>query len=348
MCSSDLDTDSPGSVGKSSAAITTALEQWQLSGDTLTSAVQAFAKDYVVALVNQDADLDDPTLQKCLKELVRQMEAGGYYVTGNTTSVTITPTVSSTDAYVVASLTRGDGKDHKQPIPETITLTGDGTNTALTVSSEATVPALRWDWPQGSGISSPLRLATASGGLLSNGGFEDIASGFPVDWVPYTGAVGTVWAVTDVEVQTITITGTPTSGFYYIGVTGPDGVLRLTGRLAYNATAGAVQAALRALPGMGKVTVTATGTTPNWVHTVTFEGCASDLPLMTSVNRFDTGSIAHAQVTAGSGLAYTGRALTLLGDGATNAEILTDLPTLKADTVYALTWRNKVAAAATG
>ena len=89
-----LDTDSPGSVGKSSAAITTALEQWQLSGDTLTSAVQAFAKDYVVALVNQDADLDDPTLQKCLKELVRQMEAGGYYVTGNTTSVTITPTVS--------------------------------------------------------------------------------------------------------------------------------------------------------------------------------------------------------------------------------------------------------------
>lgn len=343
-----LDTDSPGSVGKTSAAITTALEQWQASGDTLTAAVQAFARDYVVQLVNQDADLDEPTLKNCLAELVRQMEAGGYYVTGNTTSVTVTPSVSTTDAYVVATLTRGDGKAHKQPIPETITLTGDGGNTALAVSSEATVPTLRWNWPQGSGIASPLRLATADGGLLSNGGFETITSGFPADWVPYTGAVTTVWAVTDVEVQTIAITGTPTSGFYFISVTGPDGVARLTTRLAFNATAGAVQTALRAIPGLGKVTVTSTGTTPNFTHTVTFEGCASDLPIMASVNRLNTGSIAHAQVTAGSGLAYTGRALTLLGDGATNAEILTDLPVLKTDTCYCLTWRQKVAAAATG
>jgi hypothetical protein len=343
-----LDTDSPGSVGKTSAAITTSLEQWQASGDSLTSAVQAFARDYVVSLVNQDADLDDPTLKNCLSELVRQMEAGGYYVTGNTTSVTVTPTVSSTDAYVVATLTRGDGKSHKQPIPETVTLTGDGGNTALSVSSEASVTTLRWNWPQGSGIASPLRLATADGGLLANGGFETVTSGFPSDWVPYTGAVATVWAVTDVEVQTVAISGGPASGFYFLSVTGPDGVARLTTRLAYNATSGAVQAALRALPGLGKLTVTSTGTSPNFTHTITFEGCASDLPLMASVNRLNTGSIAHVQTTAGSGLAYAGRALNLLGDGATNAEILTDFPVVKADTVYCLTWRNKVAAAATG
>jgi len=343
-----LDTDSPGSVGKTSAAITTSMEQWQASGDVVASAVQAFARDYVVALVNQDADLDDPTLANCLKELVRQMSSGAYYVTGNTTSITVTPSVTTTDAYVVASLTRGDGQSQKQPIPEVITLTGDGVGSTLAMSSEKSVPSLRWNWPQGSGVSSPLRLGTSTSSLLTNSGFEELASGFPSGWVPYTGAVSTVWAVTAVEVQTITISGSPASGFYFIGVTGPDGVSRLTDRLSYNATSGAVQTALRALPGLSKVTVDTTGTTPNYTHTVTFEGCASDLSLMTSVNRLNTGSIAHAQVTAGSTLAYTGRGITLLGDGATNAELLATLPVLKTDTVYALTWRQKVAAAATG
>ncbi len=73
-----------------------------------------------------------------------------------------------------------------------------------------------------------------------------------------TGAVG---------VQTVAISGTPTGGSYTLTY----GAL-VTGALAYNATAAAVQAALRLLAGLAEVTVESSGTSPDLTHTVTFEG----------------------------------------------------------------------------
>lgn len=72
------------------------------------------------------------------------------------------------------------------------------------------------------------------------------------------------------EVQTVTISGSPTGGTFVL-VFGDDA----TTDLAFNATAAAVQAALRALPGIGSTGVTVTGSAGG-PYTVTFAGTLAD------------------------------------------------------------------------
>lgn len=83
------------------------------------------------------------------------------------------------------------------------------------------------------------------------------------------------------EVQTITITGTPTGGTFRLRL----GALGLrTTAIAYNADAAAVQTALNALAGIGaNGTVCAGGPLPGTPITVTFSGrnAASDVPTLT-------------------------------------------------------------------
>src|SRR5689334_9864595 len=68
------------------------------------------------------------------------------------------------------------------------------------------------------------------------------------------------------EVQTITVTGTPTGGTFKLAALG-----QTTAAIAYNANAAAVQAALRALSRVGAVTVTG-GAGPGTPWVVTFTG----------------------------------------------------------------------------
>ena len=76
------------------------------------------------------------------------------------------------------------------------------------------------------------------------------------------------------QAVTITVTGTPTAGTYVITLTDVKNGARSTTALAYNAAAATVQTALRLLAGDGvsTTTVSATGTTPNFVHTIQFKG----------------------------------------------------------------------------
>jgi len=107
-------------------------------------------------------------------------------------------------------------------------------------------------------------------------------------------------ADTTAEVQTITIAGTPTAGTYNITFAST------TVTLDYNASEAALQTALRTIPGLQKVTVATTGTTPNFTHTVTMtaapgaNGTASP-PLMTRVDNTTGGthSVTVALVTPG-------------------------------------------------
>lgn len=104
------------------------------------------------------------------------------------------------------------------------------------------------------------------------------------------------------EVQTVTITGTPTGGTFsltYGGATTPA--------LPYNATAAAVQTALRALSSIGSTGVTVTGGPgPGTPYVVTFGGTLGgiNVPLIVAVGTFTGGTtpaIAVVQTTAGSG-----------------------------------------------
>lgn len=104
------------------------------------------------------------------------------------------------------------------------------------------------------------------------------------------------------EVQTVTISGTPTSGSYTITFDG-----KTTAAIAYNADQATFQAALRLIAGLEQVTVVTTGTTPNFVHTVTMTAAPSALaggspPQMTSTDGMSGGThaIAHATPTPGT------------------------------------------------
>lgn len=109
------------------------------------------------------------------------------------------------------------------------------------------------------------------------------------------------------EVQTIVISGTPTGGTYTVTFDG-----KTTAAIAYNASGAVLQAALRLIPGLEKVTVVTTGSTPNFTHTVTLTGVGGSLgagspPQMTSTSSMTGGTpvITHNTTNAGSSDTWT-------------------------------------------
>lgn len=102
-----------------------------------------------------------------------------------------------------------------------------------------------------------------------------------------------------IETQTVAISGTPGSGDYRL-ISSDFGT---TAAIAYNATAADVQAALRLLPDLSEVTVTSSGTTPNFTHTIAFHGVrtVANPAQLTSSNSFNQGSIGHATTQTGGG-----------------------------------------------
>lgn len=99
--------------------------------------------------------------------------------------------------------------------------------------------------------------------------------------VPETGA-------SQNDVQTLTITGTPTGGTFTLSFNGYT-----TAAIAYNATAAAVQAALELLPNIGSGNVTCTGgALPGTGVTITFGGLLANepQPVITTTDSLTGGS----------------------------------------------------------
>lgn len=105
--------------------------------------------------------------------------------------------------------------------------------------------------------------------------------------------------LTQNEVQSITINGTPTGGTFTLSYKG-----QTTSALAYNATAAAVTAALEALSTIGTGNVVVTGSTGG-PYTATFQGTLTDKDVdeLTANTAFTGGSnpyVAVATTTTGS------------------------------------------------
>ena len=85
---------------------------------------------------------------------------------------------------------------------------------------------------------------------------------------------------------TLAISGSPTGGTYTITLTDAVNGARTTTALAHNASAATVQAALRLLAGEGlsTTTVAATGSTPNFTHTIQFKGTKADITVTTTLS----------------------------------------------------------------
>lgn len=139
------------------------------------------------------------------------------------------------------------------------------------------------------------------GMTVARGGYDFSTSGFGK-------AITTGVAMGGVtnEVQTATITGTPTGGSFTLTFKG-----RTTATILWNSTAATVQAALEALSsiGIGNVLVTG-GPGPGTPYVITFIGKlgAQDVPLMTAAHTFTGGTtpnIAVAATTPGADTAVT-------------------------------------------
>lgn len=305
------------------------------------STLQQIARDVLVKFVNDDATLDNPDLPDALTELIDQMVANSESVDASTVAATVAADAGNTgDGVIVVSTKRGDGRTQENLLAETITVRpqSNGTAVSLLFTGDPSEDDFSHDWPAGSGVSAGVVATDAASSLLANGDMEDEddTDNAPDDWIISVGTIGTTIKMTNVEVQTLTVTGSPTAG-HYIWQISHGGVTKATTPLAYNASASALQAAIRALPGFSQVTVAATGTSPNLTHTITFSGVGGNINQHTIINNSTGGTYTPGTTTAGSGSVYAGgKALELDSNGSELTTFNQRILNLQPETAYAV------------
>lgn len=325
-------------------SIPSAVSSWQSAGDSLAAQLAETCQNILREMVAADATQPEDSLRYALEYLIDFMAAGGYYVDASTIGFTLTPAAGN-DADLVIAYTsrRGDGQVSQFCYAETIdveVVAESATSPTLSLLGDAAVSnRLSQAWPGGSGVRLRLTATDAASSLLTNGDFEDATiDNVPDEWIVHVGSPGTSVSLTDPEQQTIAISGTPTGGSYVLVWTNAAGLTYATTHLPYAASASEVQEALRLIPGLDLVTVSATGTSPDYTHTVVFHGTPGDPGQLTSVNHLTGGTtptIAHATTVAGDAGAYKGRALAIAGDGAELTALYHELY-LTEETVYFL------------
>ena len=354
----NLVADIPLTYEQAGSPLPNALTNWQNNGTGLCQSLTTFCQSLLQAFVAEDTSAVDKSVKAALTYLIEQMEADGYYVSPNTVGGVLTPDGSNAgDSVVTWSLNRGDGKDQENAIAETITLTVSANPSATAPSikcvGEASTQALNHDWPAGSGTNRSISATNPAASLLSNGNFDTYPAytDIPDNWVIGVGVPGTTVKLTTPEVQTVVISGTPTGGTYVLLYTDRAGNVHSTPTIAYNATAGTVQTALRTFSELSGITVSSTGTTPNYTHTITLTGVGGDLTELTSINMLTGGTtptITHDTTEAGDTSGYRGISLELAGDNSTLQTIYHSLSTLSTETVYFVHLRAIRSGTATG
>lgn len=337
-----------------------------------TTVTQTPVQNLVVQVVKADSQQPNDSALTAIRELTRQMlvmspvetlkanePIASTVVYGTDFNATSASSANTGDGILTASTKRGDGKVNEHLLPEaiegnvsSITATGQA---SFQLKGELSVSKMSPDWPGGSGITTTLTsYVGASGANLVNGSFEvantneaDLASGWSVvladdsdgplpGTVPGT-TVGTTLNLTPIEVQTVVIGGTPTGGWYTLTHVDKDGNKETTLPLVFNASGSAVQSALRSLAGLGELTVSTTGTLPDFTHTITFTGVTNPGTLTSNLANLTGGTptITHAVTTASSASVMRGaRAISFTGNAAGEMTAISHPVTLSPATVY--------------
>tara|TARA_R110000803_G_scaffold23906_6_gene58216 strand:+ start:3206 stop:4831 length:1626 start_codon:yes stop_codon:yes gene_type:complete len=291
----------------------------------VSSGVKTPCANLLVQMIKEDVVLPSATTLASTVELISQMETASSSVNASSIGGSVAYNSGNTgDGVIVYSTKRGDGKVNEHILGEVLNGAVSSTlasgQSASSMQGEPAVANTSILWPTGSGASQTLTsyVADSSANLMA-GAFEtedSNASNLPSGWIAEVATLGTTVLMTPIEVQTVIISSSPTTGYMILKFTDKDGKQQNTAPLVYNASQSAVQAALRALNGLASVTVVTTGVSPNYTHTITF----TDVPnpgQLTSTETFDVGSIAHATSTAGSAnIVRGGRAMEFNSNGA--------------------------------
>lgn len=330
-------------IGYAADGIFDALQAFKDSAAGLNSTVIVTALErYIVQTVKNDNPQADDTVLTALVEFIRQMQAASSTVDASSVSAAISYGASNAgNGVVVTSVKRGDGKTNELMFAEDIEFLASDATTFAASGVESVSDPLSWEWPGGSGASTTLASYAGEASYLVNGSFEDQDENnvdLPANWTISVGTLSTTINLTPVEVQTVVISGTPTSGFFTLSFTDRASKVYTTRPLAFNASEAAVQSALQALPWLENIEVETTGTAPNYTHTIQFYGVPNPSQL-TSASSLSGGtpSIVHATTTAGAAYVMkTGARSLELDSNGVELTTLQQEVTLEAATNYAV------------
>lgn len=333
----------------SSAERAIAIEETTASNAVLS--LRTIAEQILILKVDEAVSLPSKSVTDALAELAFQMDDRVESLIAPTVSASVAADGGNAgDCFIVSSKKTVYGIDNPQLLPETIDITAVAAG-YLQVNCDASSEGLSPDNFGGSGIQTSLTVFTNSTGLVGSGAlnsFTASASVLPGSWIANVGVLGTAVLSGQPQIDTITITGTATTGTYRITCTTTALGTQSTGNLAYNATASTISAAISQLVGFSNVSVSASGTSPNYTHTLTFYGMREAVTVAV-VNSTDTGSFSVATPTAFSTPSLGSSAIVLVSDGSTlvsASHLLTHLEPLKAYAVNA--WLAVNTAAASG
>ena len=287
------------------------------------------------------------SFNEAITEFLDQLDATGNTVESSTTSSSVTAGGGNVgNGQLFISTKFYDGTDSQLLIDEDLLLTctivdQDG-NRTFTGKGDEAYAKLDGNYPGGTGRSYSItqyRLDNSNvDNLISTSNFStaDIyATSQPSNWIAYDAdATG---SLTNYVTQNIEITNSPTGGYYNIVLYEKGGTKQLVSEnISYASNGASVQSSLRKLPGYSLVTVTSTGTAPNFTHTITFVG--TEYAYAAVVREFLTGgsgapySVVSALVTDGE-FRTAGRSLKIDGDGSEQTDYYQKI-TLEKDTVY--------------
>lgn len=323
------------------------LNSWLSTDRVLTGALLKAVEELLVAYVQTEYPAA-VTIAEAMAALIQEMQRQGYYVAQPTVSASITADTSNTNPQPALVCDVRDVNGYIRPtiVPENLYVYHNQDASQLVLAS---AESAEWDsatWPKGSGIQTFYRLLEARDSVIPNANFEQVTSGGPAQWLVIVGSSSTV-QVSEVEQQQVTISGSPTSGWYTLKYTAADGQTYTTIPLAYNASGSAVQSALRQIPELAGVTVTTSGTEPNFTHTITFEGVPGDPAQLLANYSFDAGSISITTTRAGNAKNFRGRALKLVSNGTEQSTLV--VPVQLSRGVYAVNlWAIASASLSTG
>lgn len=322
---------------------------WQSSGSSYTTSIINALSLLLVEYVRDDTDITGQDFDFAIRYLVADMVSQSATVDDNAVSSTGISAGSGngdTDVSLLYTLLDGDGKSLENAYDELLrfVVSTAGRYPQFTVAGdEPASSATAFDWPIGSGVLIGLTASDASvANYVPNPNFEENTDGMPTRWFATVGDSTSV-LTTSTPVHQVVIASDPTAGSYLLKFTNPyDDRETYTDPIPWNATAAQVQAALGVIDDLGSVSVSATGTSPNFTHTITMTDVGRAPSVLVAVNQLDTGTVTPSVITSGDQYAYQGKALYLLGDGAELTEIRTELGILGLNSTYFLAARMAV------
>jgi hypothetical protein len=324
------------------------------SPSQIVSALKSMAEVAVIEKVDEAVNLVSRTIDAALIELVSQMnERAESLQTPAITIATATDGGNTGDCIIIASKKTTGGVDNPQLLAEVIEFSAvlSSSLVVIQVTSDATQDGLAPDGFGGSGLNGFISYFTTNSGLTGTSGlnaFTTSASTLPGSWIANVGTLGTAVLSGMPQVSTITVTGTPTSGTYRITCQTTNLGTQSTGNLPYNATAAQIQTAIAAMSGFANVSVSATGSTPDYVHSLTFYGMRESVTVAV-VNSTNTGSFAVATPTAYAAPSLGSSPIVLVSDNSTLVSVSHLLTHLQPNTAYAVNcWLAVDSAAASG